>query len=589
VVGDGHEYVAMAWRLARGHPPSLSPGEFPRVEALLPARVEGYGFQAPALVAADGRQDFYHPWLYSVAAAPFVAVALRLGLPVLPAFTVLNLILLVGASAVAWKRCGPRVTLLVFGGALAWWFDKAHTELLVTALLVPAVLLLESHPGGSLVLQGLAALQNPTLGVFLLASAVWLLWRGRFRERPARAGLGAAGLLAALGPLYYLWRLGDPTPLASTLVPHRPGLAELLAILIDPNLGLVFAWPALGMAVAGAFIAAVRSRQLRTWWFAAALLAGCAATILLAASQPANLNSGGTRALSRYALWLVPLTVPLLTWFDGRSSRARGFLAAMAAGSLITALGDYHPRLPERYVTPTPLAEWLWRAHPRLTDPLPEVFAERTAHFEGPGVVPTATEHCEKALLVGDDSSVGAWPLWCRPQEVPAACRQFGAYCYASASGNATFFSPPPRQPGFAGLRPVAWYWTGVPDDGLVRFLQGLPWRELWFEDPVGPHGMIEQRQGLGRIPGRINRDVNVAWIERPRYPASITLRPEPAHRAVLIDPLRAAVLASIPLDPASPTLVPIPYHAPLLLVVGPASLLPAGGLRVSPDLPPQL
>jgi hypothetical protein len=182
---------------------------------------------------------------------------------------------------------------------------------------------------------------------------------------------------------------------------------------------------------------------------------------------------------------------------------------------------------------------------------------------------------------------VGAWPLWCRPREVPADCAPFGQYCYASASGDATVFSPAPRQPGFAGLHPVAWYWTGAPEESLVRFLQSLPWRELWYEDPVGPHGMIAQRQGLGRIQGRINRDVNVAWIERPRYPASITLRPRPAHHAVLVDPLKASVLASIALDPEGPTLVPIPYRAPLLLVIAPVSLMPSGGLRGAADPAP--
>jgi hypothetical protein len=303
-------------------------------------------------------------------------------------------------------------------------------------------------------------------------------------------------------------------------------------------------------------------------------------------TQPGNLNSGGTRSLSRYALWLVPPLVPLLAWLDRRSPRARAFMALMAAGSLATALGDYHPSLRERYVWPTALADWLWRAHPRATNPLPEVFAERTAHFEGPGVVPTATRGCEKALLVGDGTSPGAWPLWCRPQAVPEPCARPGAYCYAHPRAGGADYVVAPRQPGFAGLEPESWFWTGTPEDRLVALLARLPWTTLWTEDPAGVNGVIAQRQRLGRVQGRMNNDVTVAWIERPRYPPSLTLHPRPAHHAVVIDPRKGATLLCVPLDPKAPTLVEIPYLSPLLLVVAPSSLLPPEGLAVSATLP---
>src|SRR4029077_8887059 len=65
-VGDGGEYIAMARQLSALRRPSVSQGEIDVVAGEM-AALPGYGptdLREPTLVAADGRQDFRHFWVY---------------------------------------------------------------------------------------------------------------------------------------------------------------------------------------------------------------------------------------------------------------------------------------------------------------------------------------------------------------------------------------------------------------------------------------------------------------------------------------------------------------------------------------------
>jgi len=271
----------------------------------------------------------------------------------------------------------------------------------------------------------------------------------------------------------------------------------------------------------------------------------------------------------------VPLAVPLLVHLDRSARWTRIALPALAAGSLISMLGDYQPGMAERYVKPTPLADSVWRHWPAATNPLPEVFAERTAGFEGPGVLPTATAQCEKALLVGDGTAEGAWPLWCRPTEVAKPCSVTGRYCYANTSANGLAFVVAPRQPAFDGKSPRAWAWSGSPSKATIRLLADLPWASLRFADPRTTEALFVARKGLGRVAARINPEILLVWIDRPQDGASVTLASGKGRRAILIDPQRGAVLQDVAMKPPDSTRVSIPLISPLLLVVVPAALVP--------------
>ena len=578
VVGDGPEYIGMAWNLARGEPPSMTSQQLREVEEVLPYRAGGYGLEDPDLKATDGRQDFYHSWAYSLVAAPFVRLALWIGCPVPPAFTVLNCLLVLLAAFLVLPRLGPAATLMILGGPILWWVDKAHGEVFTVALSLVAIALLPTRPGLSLASQGLVGLQNPTLGVGFLSGSLWLLGRRRLGEAGVLVGLGIGLALLLVSPAYYLWRIGDPSPLMWTVLRHWPSWQELTAVLFDANLGLLFASPPLFAAVLLALVVGLRTRALSGNLDTALLLAGTFVALLFALTQPANLNHGATRGVSRYALWLMPLAVPLLVLLHRSGRRSRFALASLAALSLILTLGDYQPFMSERSVKPTPIAQWLWRRWPAATNPLPEVFAERSAGFEGSGIVPAATPACEKALLLGDGTTKGLWPLWCRPVDVPDVCSVVGAFCYANKLPHGRAFALAPRQPAFAEQRKLAWAWTGSPRDATVRLLAELPWPELRYADPRLTGLLFAARRGLGRVQARHSSDTLLVWIDRPREGAFLTLLPGQKRRAILIDVQEGTVLRDVAVNPGSSTTIAIPWISPLLLVVVPAN-------RVPPDL----
>jgi hypothetical protein len=565
VVGDGNEYVAMAWSLSQGRPPAVTPREYRDLQTSLSPVLDRYPLAAVGPPGPDGRLGFCHSWMYPLLVAPLVRATSLTRLPPLAAFTVANLILLVFAATMVHARAGPGVTLLVLGGPCLWWADKPHPELFVMGTLVAAVSVLPERPGLSLLLQGLAGLQYLVFGVALPASSVWLARRGGLREPGTQAGLGAGILLVLLGPASQLWWAHRPVPLLRTLLPHVPGLAELTGVMVDPNLGLVFAWPSLAIAWLLGVVATWKRRAARR--DTVVLLALVSAVLLVVVALPANLNHGGTRGMSRYALWLVPLCAPALLSL-AREDRRRGVLVALGAASLGVALGDYHPRKAERYLSPSLVAGWLWERWPGVNDPLPEVFAERTAGVEGELALPAATEGCEKALLVGNGTPRALWPLWCRPYDLPSECQPEGTFCYANRHGVEYRFVRAPGQPAFEAMRPGAWSWTGAPSDELVLLLSRFTRSTIWS---LGPgNELFAGRRRLGRRRTRTDGESMLIWLTQPRSGAWIELKPGRRRRAVLIDPRQARILESVAVDSAAPTRLVIPPVAPLLLVVAP-------------------
>ena len=101
--------------------------------------------------------------------------------------------------------------------------------------------------------------------------------------------------------------------------------------------------------------------------------------------------------------------------------------------SVLSAAFVFHPRFGDAATmpSPTPLAAFIWTHAPSLDNPLPEVFAERIAHLDGPVSLPVATSACDKALVVGTGADV-IWPANCVRVSAPAECVEAGALCYAN-------------------------------------------------------------------------------------------------------------------------------------------------------------
>ncbi len=566
LVGDGQEYVAMAWNLAQGRPPGLSAPERAALERTLSLREGELGQGREALVGRDGRQDFHHFWLYSLVVAPALAAVAAAGGPLLVAFTLTNAVLLLVAAWVVHLRSGPGAALVLFGGPLVWWLDKPHAEIFLVALLSVALATVTRRPELALPLAGLAAAQNPVFLPVLAAGSAWAAVRRRGRPLLALA-LAVSWALALSHPLYYLWHLGSALPLRDTVLRHAPNLAELRAVLVDPNLGLLPAWPSLGLAAAWAGARAVGTRASRWPWWELAAFSLAVGSLLLLFTQPGNVNHGGTRGMSRYALWLAPFVLPALGQLAA-VGRPAG-MALLAGLSLLSAIPEYLPNREERYLEPTPLAAWLWTRQPGLDRPLPEVFAERAWGYPPLGAVPASTPACETALVRGDDTAIGRWPLSCVPAEKPKWCRAPGSLCYAARRPDGYAFARAPAQPGYLDRGSSRWYWGGTPAAGLAADMRRLPWKDYGLVAPEDEGVFLAERRGVGKVQLRAAPGGFLAWFDGVRkHGAWLTPVVHAPGTAILIDPLRGTELSRTRLSPDATQRIGLPPQAPLLLVV---------------------
>ncbi len=447
--GDAHQYHAMAGALADLRPPALTAAETAAYQAWLGAQPAASGFPAgvpaveqPVLVRG-GRQEFSHFWVYPLLAAPFVAATDRLGLHRSDAFLAVNALLL---AAVVWaigRWSRPVVALLLLGSPLIWFVDKAQVEVFTVATL--ALAMVAAGRGAYLwaaFFGAVASTQN-----LPLAATVPLFWAAGLIERrrdhaltaearpesarpgrtqirglvPIRQGPGGRGplwgqvalvaatvVVAGLQPVYYVWKLGVVTPQALNggISAGVPSPARYLAPLVDLNLGLLPWAPLLGVLVLwGAVLLAApgpegapwRSRRLR-------LAGGCGALLgawfLAAVAQTSNVNSGGTVHVSRYALWLLPLAIPFLEAAARRSeARLPALLPAIGLVAFVGYAIIFRPDLPERYVVPSPQAEFAWSWLGGTYRPVPEIFFERELGVDGGVTGSEANRDCTLLLL----------------------------------------------------------------------------------------------------------------------------------------------------------------------------------------------
>jgi hypothetical protein len=216
---------------------------------------------------------------------------------------------------------------------------------------------------------------------------------------------------------------------------------------------------------------------LRTAWVP--LLAGGA--FFWTFAHVTNFNHGATPGMSRYALWLIPLAIPLLRAAREPASATndthplgRRQLAALALASVAWSLAFFNPYRSEGVGTPSALARLAWHHFPALDNPLPEIFVERNSGFETTAM-PVAEPGCAKVLLMAGAEGDGTWPIPCPPARVPPVCSRPGALCYANRTGtHYEFVTVPPRLYQVFTLRNDTW------PPGAERFVSGLLAGEEW-------------------------------------------------------------------------------------------------------------
>jgi len=468
--GDAHQYHAMAAALADLRPPALTAAETAEYKAWLAAQPAASGFPGgiravdqPALVR-DGRQEFSHFWLYPLLAAPFVAATDLLDRHPADAFLVVNALLLAAALWAIGRWSRPVVGLLLLASPLVWFVDKAQVEVFTFACLALAMVAAgrgrflwaaafaavaatqnlpiaaavplfwgagllrrrwdraargSEHPDGSAIGQGPARRSAPTS------------WRARTRQGVL---VGATVLVVGVHPAYYGWKLGVATPqeLNGGIDAGVPSVRRYAAVLIDPNLGLVPWVPLLAVLSVVGLLLLTRPGPAKTGgarrWRELRLATACGlvlgAWFLAAFSQTSNVNSGGTIHLSRYALWLLPLAIPLV---EATARRLEPVAPALLPAVGVVAFAGYavlfRPGQPERYVTPSPQADLLGAWLPGPTRSIPEVFFERTRGVDG-GVAGSAANRSCTLLLVTEGTPDPPCPP--TAAERAAAARLFG-------------------------------------------------------------------------------------------------------------------------------------------------------------------
>jgi hypothetical protein len=570
IVGDGGEYLALALNFASLHGPAIGTpqvaGIEQRIGAIDPILAD---WQIPdsAVQGPDGRWDFLHFWFYSLLATPGVWLSQATGLPPTAAFTMLNLALLGLALWMALPRLGGSLSLLIFGGPIIWWIDKAHTEAFTFSLLIVAIVLMREAPWWAMVAAGAAATQNPPIA--LLAGLIGVVSLvgipGVLRDRRFLAGAAAGLALAAMHPLYYLLRYHTLSLLLRTTQPGTPTLPEITATVLDPDMGLAANAPVFVLVVVGALglIAWRRRRDLVA--VDVLVTAACAIAFLYSFAQASNVHHGATPSMSRYALWLVPLAIPLLRRATevGRAVWGR-FLRAGAVASFVVCLFAFHPGVPQHAHEPTLAADYLWTRHPGWDNPLPEVFVETMLQVEQPWL-PVATGGCEKILL-GGRGDAGAWPIPCFPEPIPEACRVPGALCYANRTGARYDFVPAPgrRDRNYLLRRDAVWPAGAVPH--VRAFLHDWSW---WTLTPV-PAGVDALRAATDVHVSTLAGHGRFVFVLRDAGPdAALRLRLPGPMTGVLMDAETGLTLSGANYDgPAEGVWeLPLPHTSDLMVL----------------------
>jgi hypothetical protein len=536
--GDGGEYVALALNFAAFHGPAIAEDAISGLQATIgrhEPRLAQWDIEKSSVAGRGGGRDFVHFWFYSALATPAIWVTSAVGAHPAFAFTALNLALLGLALWLCLPRLGAPVSLLLFCGPIVWWIDKPHTEAFTFSLLAIAFALFRERPWWSAVAAGAAATQNPPIAVLpvLIVAAAAATRRAFLRDARFWWGAAAGVSLALLHPLYYLVTHGTPSLLIPTTRQALPRIDEWSAVIVDPNIGLLANFPAIVIAALAGLLVVLKRRpgELLSSDVVSAGIAS--AVFLFSFAQTANVHHGATPSISRYALWLVPLLIPLLV----RAVRLGGRLWTtgiwlLAPASALVCVFAFHPRMPENSREPTLLADFLWSKHPGWNNPLPEVFVEAISGSED-SWLPAATPRCEKVLL-WDRGDGERWPLPCFPAAPPRACVGSGFLCYANLEQGKYEFAQAAIPDGKHFRIRREFLWPASAEPRVRKLFIEFEWWRLRLVGSDSP--VLRSAHGVERVWVYEGPDRYLFVVLRPGPDAGLVLRPPQRMKGRLLD-----------------------------------------------------
>ncbi|MCL5746175.1 MAG: hypothetical protein M1541_19970 [Acidobacteria bacterium] len=351
---------------------------------------EGKNFYHGICRAPSGRYYSFHFWFYALISAP-AKLALRLiGWDELKAYQLLNALLLIFTTTylLLWSRLSAWMRLALaaltpFTGMLYYLRWPSPEVLSATALLLSCVLFLERRYTLSIVAAVAASFQNQPAAailplIFLCSAYDVYLRRRRFA---ALIGDAIAGAFCLLPSAFYWFSFGTPNLLAT------PGITDtrlitlhrLHSFVFDLNQGLVVGMPAIVVSALVFCACRVLRSPRRPFRREDVLLAG---SVLMMTGVTVIVNwSSAYAVFERYALWC---GMPVMVWVVCQVERSdfRGMRnAAMCSIILVQIFANLYFDGFGGYLSPythKPYVEWLFNVYPRLYDPEPEIFLERT-------------------------------------------------------------------------------------------------------------------------------------------------------------------------------------------------------------------
>ena len=381
VIGDELDYYATLYGWAMHGSSTLTPAVVESVRNAFPGRPES----EPRVVhAIDGTDDAEHFWFISFLSTPFFWLSQAFGLNWTYSFTFLNGLLFALALGVAYRKFSAWGAVIVMTGTLSSpllaYLNRAHSEVFAVSLLAVAGLYLQAGEmlaaaiALSVISAQISAFSPIALGLVLLKLKDFRTMR--FIEW---AGVGGCFFLLALQPVWSLWRHHVVNVLinAGYVFLDMATPKRVATIIVDPDLGLIFTWPATLVIGAMLVYGICVNRRVVTahgayWGFAAA------ATLFLSfiAAQQENYTS----AAPRYSLWFVPfLLVGLLVAVREVPSISKPiFLVAVALSAYYLAgVRGVAPSLVR-----SPLAEAWYRWVPGFYDPGEQTFVDLALHHQ---------------------------------------------------------------------------------------------------------------------------------------------------------------------------------------------------------------
>ena len=448
-VGDAAEYMTMADRIAHFHQPNVTPAQIDEYNKWL-SEIGGYwglgnGNGTLPIPQENGRYAFYHFFTYPALAAPFLAVVQNFDMNPIRAFTALNMVLLLGGLWVVMRRLHWLPAVLVFAGPAFWWVDKVHSELFTFSLMAVAMTFLFSRrPVAAMLVFGVLASQNFPIAVGVAVAWVVAIAQDRSRLRSIRFWLLSAlsGVIAISSIIYYEAAMGvfSAQEVNNAINPGLPPWVAYIAPITDLNIGVIVAAPILSFLALLALGMLIGVRR-QADWLVLGLSGAMTLWFLFSFAQTTNINHGATPSMTRYGLWLLPMTIGLfvhlqqlnllpMQWAPSKQRNiAEAAFGGLVALSILLSIVTFHPKIEDGLHRPTKVASYVWNNHPGWNNPPPEVFLERIQNYPDFSLTAAALPNCAKVF-----SYDGNWPSHCgTPPELPDFCNDG---CYANRSGD---------------------------------------------------------------------------------------------------------------------------------------------------------